>query len=484
MRLSKRFKLGVSQFELDFVDIDPNRDVRLFLDPHFLGQRADRWSIDATTLIQGFFGHFLSLLQLKQDAEAFKLFQHLGEPNETCLGYSKGAPQGSGVGRKLAERLFNSIKSSKAVATGVLQDLEDAQVFVEDIGRDRISDMTTAILRGHLIDYTIGQCNHWGIPLTPNVPSNDVWDNMTKKWTSVYATRLVISGKPILLVPKAVVSYARVYTSSQYHQHFVLNYFQNYHLSIQSALVKRRYKKGMLVKEYVTKKSIVKEGYSSSNKDRLAEFTKVHPEVFLTFKAEHAKDLTSIPLDEFARAGELTKVVEHLVGALASTSKGPAHATEYHRLVACILDLLFYPDLFNLRMELKINEGRKRVDIVCENAQTPGSFFHRLAHVHGIACAYVFMECKNYSRPLANPELDQLNGRFNVNNGRFGFIVSRDSEGMGDLIQRCRDLYSQQKNVIIPLVDDDLVRLLNALVASDVKFRDQLLSDRLASIVL
>ncbi len=62
MRLSKRFKLEVSQFELDFVDIDTSRDLRLFVDPHFLGLREDRWSLAATASVQSFFRRFLELL--------------------------------------------------------------------------------------------------------------------------------------------------------------------------------------------------------------------------------------------------------------------------------------------------------------------------------------------------------------------------------------------------------------------------------------
>jgi hypothetical protein len=137
MRISKRFKLGRSQFELDFVDIDPGRDYPLFLDPHFLGIRTDHWSLDATRSLRNFFEFFIGLLRAGNEAEARLLFDHLHEPNETCLGLSRRRPRGNGVGPDDAERIFESLKESKAVKTGILEDLEDCRIFVRGIDKDK-----------------------------------------------------------------------------------------------------------------------------------------------------------------------------------------------------------------------------------------------------------------------------------------------------------------------------------------------------------
>src|SRR4051812_9551411 len=153
MRISRRFGLEVSQYELDFVDIDTSRDLRLFIDPHFLGQRSDRWSIEAAGSIRGFFQRFLSLLRAGRKADARELFSRLGEPNETCLGLSRGIPRGNAVGEELADQIFDSLVNSKAVKTGVLTDLEDARIFVRHIDKDRVSDMATVLIRGHLLTY-------------------------------------------------------------------------------------------------------------------------------------------------------------------------------------------------------------------------------------------------------------------------------------------------------------------------------------------
>jgi hypothetical protein len=343
MRISKRFKLGASQFELDFVDIDTSKDLRLFVDPHFLGQRTDRWSVEASTSIQNFFQHFLNLLRAGKKSEARRLFSPLGEPNETCLGLSRGAPRGNGIGEELADDIFDSLSESKAVKTGVLTDLEDARVFVRGIDKDRVSDRTTVLIRGHLLQYTIEQCELWGIRLTPDVPSGDVRDAAAGMWTNYMLPRLVIGKRPILLVPKGIVSFSKQYTAQKFHQHFVLTYLKHEHLRLDTVLVQKRKRRDGSIRRWVTKKSIV-EHESPGDKDYLAGFTERNVEVFADFKARAAKEEESLP-DEALTSTKLEDVIAHLESALGMIPPGNDGASAYHRLVTGILELCFYPAL-------------------------------------------------------------------------------------------------------------------------------------------
>lgn len=60
---------------------------------------------------------------------------------------------------------------------------------------------------------------------------------------------------------------------------------------------------------------------------------------------------------------------------------------------------------------------------------------------------YVFVdfECKNYSRDVANPEIDQVGGRFSANRGQIGIIACRAVDDMPKLLERCSDTF---KNIL------------------------------------
>lgn len=225
MRLSQIFGLNVRQAELDFVDVDIDRDTPLFLDPFVLANRTDPWSTQASNTVRSFFHYFINLLYAGETEEARSLFDYLREPNETCLGLSKGRPRGNGIGDGDAERIFDSLAESRAAQTGLLNDLEDCRIFVDGVDKDKTSDMTTNIIRKHLLDYTIQQCGLWAITMERNAPSGFYWNSAQRQWESGQSDILLVGGRKILLVPKAVVSYSKKHTPQQFHQHFVLNFF-------------------------------------------------------------------------------------------------------------------------------------------------------------------------------------------------------------------------------------------------------------------
>lgn len=482
MRISEHFGLGRSQFELDFVDIDPDRDTHLFLDPYFLGIRNDRFSVEATRSIRSFFQHFIDLMLAGEEVEARALFDYLHEPNETCLGLSKGKPRGNAIGAKNAQAIFDSIKSSRALRTGLLEHLEDCRLFIDNVDKDKVSDMTTNIIRQQLIQYTQEQCKLWDIGLTSNVVSGSYWNRQRRAWDETHTDMLIVDGKKILLIPKSVVSYAKRYSSQQYHQHFVLNYLKHEHLRMNSVLVQRRTTSKGKENVWVTKKSIV-DYEAPLEKDYLTGFTAAHRDVFREFRDRQASKLHSLDNSELDPRADLHEIVSYLIDSLASIRPGNDGATEYHRTVTAILELLLYPRLTCPQVEFPINQGRKRIDITFDNASVSG-VFRRVSDVHNVPCPYVMVECKNYGREIGNPEIDQLIGRFHPNRGKLGFLLCRAIADLPTLMQRCRDAYQAQQGLVIPLMDSDLTNMLRSLLDGVIDPEETLLTDRLRAIAL
>lgn len=484
MRISQIFGLNKSQYELDFVDIDPSEDMPLFLDPYFLSYRKDPWSVKATQTFRSFFQEFIRLVRAGREGEARNLLSYLGEPNETCLGLSSDAPRGNAIGEVFEDKLHDSLLQSEAITTGLVEDLEDTRVFIKGIDRDRLSDITTNIIRKHLIEYTQAQCRLWGIPLR-QAPSNYYWDGAQRGWIADYKDMLIVEEKRLLLVPKIIVGYARKYAAQEYRQHYVLNFLQADHLRRNSSLVQTSVRKDGSVRRIVTKKSIL-EAFEEEgivlDKEWLTSFTESHPEVFQNFKQNTIDKIEVIKSEELTLV-LLSDVVDHLITALQNTPPGRDNATNYHRLVTGILELIFYPHLVYPQVEREIHQGRKRIDIIYENAATEG-FFYRLHNTYQIPSGTIFVECKNYAADISNEALDQLAGRFAVNRGKAGLILSRTVDDMTVLKNRCTDTYRDDRGLIIPLVDNDLIELLGYVVQYDYPSVDQFLVQRMRDITL
>ncbi|MGG4409247.1 hypothetical protein ABER75_10955 [Niallia taxi] len=148
-----------------------------------------------------------------------------------------------------------------------------------------------------------------------------------------------------------------------------------------------------------------------------------------------------------------------LIQELEGISPGKTTATEYHNLIFKSLTQIFDNGLRRGDKEVKINEGRKRVDIVFDNQDTNGFFAH-IRERNKIFCPYIFIECKNYSSDPSNPEVDQLLGRLGDYRGRFGILICREIEDEELLMKRCKDAMHNDKKYIIYLQDKDIKALL------------------------
>jgi hypothetical protein len=479
MKVSKIFKLEASQYELDFVDINVNQDIPLFLDSYFIRHFDTPFGRESSNDINSFINFFFNLLKNDLMDEARDLFSFLGEPNETCLGLSVGRPQGRGVGPEDTEKIFEAIIESTAFQEGVLENLEDFRIFVPGIDKDKVSDITTNLIRGQLIKYTQNQCKLWGIPLQVDVPSGVVWNKVILEWEEFHTDMLVIDGKKILLVPKSIVTYSKEYSSQKYCQHFVLHFLQREHISMNSRLVKVRRKSK---EKYVTKKSI-REEVQTLDKEYLVKFTVKHPEVFKEFKKQSSQFLRSLINEELSEDKALIDIIMYLKEKLISIPSGALNATEYHRTVMGILELLFYPNITSPSIEEEIHDGRKRIDIVFENSAEKG-FFYRLPTTHQIPSSLIMVECKNYSRDVANPELDQMAGRFGPNRGKFGLILCRTIDNMDRFLARCNDTCKDDRGYILPIVDADLIELLDGFLVKREAAVESFLNERFKRIIL
>ena len=383
MKISQLYSLDKSQYELDFVDIDPEKDTPLFLDPYYISKCDFPFAVEAHRTIRSYFEYLLALLRGKKFRQAEELFSHLGESNDICMGMSLGKPRGHGMGPEDTNAIFKQLLQSRAIVSGIMEDIEDFRIFVPNVDKDKVSDMTANIIKMQLIRYTQEQCELHCIPLIQSVPSGMFWNLEKKVWDNVYTERLVIDERPILLVPKRIVS----------------------------------------------------------------------------------------------------EICKFLIQTLESIPPGAASASKFHNLIIGILELLLYPNLSTPKKEREIHEGRKRIDIVFNNSAESGFFFDLPNKNVLLPCPFVYVECKNYTGEVENPELDQLGGRFSNRRGKVGILACRTLDNNELFMKRCADTFEDDRGLVIPITDEDLKRALTDFPKRGVNALEQILQEKYEQIV-
>jgi hypothetical protein len=172
-RFSEEFRL-VPELLRDRGAFDPllNADTLLFIDPLLLEASAHAEMQAAHAAWVEHFTNIIRLLRVAQHAgdvpwrAAERLFTS-PEFKGTCLGYGSGSIAGSGIGTALRGRLLRTAR--RIVQLGV----DDPTLFPllalleEDVGPDRISDMTTRVIGAQLAAFTSRVLQGTGIPLAP-----------------------------------------------------------------------------------------------------------------------------------------------------------------------------------------------------------------------------------------------------------------------------------------------------------------------------
>ena len=458
MRVSQHYELGKTQPSLPFVDVDIVRDARLFVNARAINNLNSDWGDYCQELLQDFFNELLQSIRNDDNARAINLLSQLREPNETHLGLSKGKSDGRGLGPKKARQIWRSFRSSKAVKSGDLTDLEDTVLLIEGISVDILSDIITNIIRGPLIGFTQRICEEYGIRMEDEVESGPVWNISKKLWENDFVKLPVAAGHKLILVPKSIVRLNADYNVSTYYRHYILERLKEEEKQQNSSLVeiiKTGKKKG---EKKVYKKDLM-DKYGTQSKTVSIEQTDRFPDILKQYKEDHSDPTPALNHRQIAEAeGTEPPNWPELLSAVTTLDPGKRQAYRYEDAIVDLLNALLYPSLVDPETQTPLHDGLKRVDITYTNNAFAG-FFEWLARRYD--APYVFVECKNYGDEIGNPDVDQLAMRFSKQRGKFGLLVCRKIEDRAKLLKRCQGVAKDGHGFIICLDDDDLAQLIN-----------------------
>lgn len=287
------FKIKREQKDLEFVDIYINADRKFFLDPTQLLNFDDVMSIQMSNSIVKYFDKVLQFIRKEDKFNSLRLLSGLKEPKEIHLGYATNGYIGNAVGGVKGEKIYKKLSESNAVKTGLLKDLEESALLVEGINRDIISDMTVMITKKYLIEFTQEQCQKYQVPMR-RVKAGKIWDEKQDLWVEIESELPVYNNKPMILVPKKIVTDKLMLDSQDFYRNELLSFVQDELMRADKSLI-------IVLKNgrrrcAITKKQLRTDLRYRYSKELLYKTIQKHPELLKKYRQR--KKNTSEDIDE------------------------------------------------------------------------------------------------------------------------------------------------------------------------------------------
>lgn len=126
------------------------------------------------------------------------------EVQELCLGYTAAGTGGSGSGSELGRIMASAIWDAIQAGMVHIEHFEEVAILRENIGPDRISDITANLLRHRLARYTRQVCRRHKVPVKKFRYVHARYDSDKQRWVAGTFELPVnpYNNKAILLVPE------------------------------------------------------------------------------------------------------------------------------------------------------------------------------------------------------------------------------------------------------------------------------------------
>lgn len=220
-----------------FADLDVDCDNHKVLDAHAIRLSAlpQPYGQDAVRSLDTFFdtisrGAMSTSAAAQNHAE--DLLKHFEEPWETRLGMAEEGFAGHGGAGDVGTWIWDAMCTDldALLQVGILKHLEELPLFVEGVGQDITSDITTRIVFGQLADFTADMLQQFP-ELTAGSHQTcgfqrQLWDAHSRAWIQKTVTLPLVNGKPLLLIPSNWVRDTLLMHAGRFYETTVLSYAQ------------------------------------------------------------------------------------------------------------------------------------------------------------------------------------------------------------------------------------------------------------------
>lgn len=422
-RLNDFYNLPFSQEQVPFAIPFLSEDIPLYVDPFLLWKSPSLQDQALHTALLSAFNHFGFIAKRGKETEARSALVQISECEEVGLGTALNK-RGNRIGEKKAAEILDLFANIPQIEVNGLHHIEELQLLVEQISKDRISDITCSLLKSFLIDFTIDQAESLNIPLS-QVELQNVFDLQRKRFNHEQVSLPVnpITKQPILLVPKRWLRFIPWINYEDYFANGFVPDSQNQTYDRVKVMNFNRHNYDM-VQVYLAQKERTQVDCKND------PLFKPIPIVFTKRKLSQITKLPSGKTDNADR--------------------------KYEDSVSQLMASLLYPHLDFACEQSRTDSGVLIRDLIFYNNRSI-DFLKDIYNDFG--SRQIVMELKNVHE-VTREHINQLNRYLNQQFGRFGIIVTRNPLPRR-VFKNTVDLWAGQRKCIIAITDKDLETMVN-----------------------
>ena len=424
-RLTDHYNVALVQEEADFAIPFLDEDIPLCVDPFLLWKSPSQQENSLYMAVSSSFNYVGYLTNTGKEREAIEILTRASECDEVGLGFS-GTRRGNRIGEGTAQKVLALFRDIPQIRAGGFLHFEEIQLYVDQIAKDRISDIACNFLKSYLIDYTMQQCEVWGIP-TQDVRIANVYNVRERRFVDDEVVKVPVNPenhKPVLLVPKRWLRKAPWLNYDDY----VASY----------------YCKEVLQDPQAKPDRVAVLNFNRQNYDAV--------QVYVRAKERVQADCRNDPL--FTPIPILS--VKRKLSALKKLPSGNADKADklYEDLVVQIMASMLYPHLDFAEDQSRTESGVLIRDLIFYNNRSL-DFLRDIFDAYG--SRQIVMELKNV-KSIERDHINQLNRYLNNEFGRFGVLITRNPPPSA-MFKNTIDLWAGQRRCILILSDEDVAMM-------------------------
>ncbi|GGH88586.1 hypothetical protein JOD43_004254 [Pullulanibacillus pueri] len=419
-RLTDFYNISLTQEEVDFAIPFLDEDIPLYVDPFLLWKSPSMQDNSLHTAITNSFNNLGYLLEKGREKEAIDILIRGSECSEVGLGVSK-TKRGARIGEKTAHNILSLFKEIPQINKRGFVHFEEIQLFVDQISKDRISDISSNFLKSFLIDYTMEQCEKHSIPMVKTKIEN-LYEYRSNKFVSedgVYLPHNPETNESVLLVPKRWLRLIPWISYEDYFNGYFIKEVENKDIKSRVEVLNYNRRNYDMVQTYV------------KEKERMQTDCKNDP----LFK----------PIPVLSAKRKLSTILKLPTGKTDNADR------KFEDHTCQLMASLLYPHLDFAAEQSRTDTGVLIRDLIFYNNRS----FDFLKDIYDdYESRQIVMELKNVAK-VERDHINQLNRYLNNQFGRFGIIITRNPLPKA-IFKNTIDLWAGQRKCIIALTDEDI----------------------------